>query len=166
MPLLENKDMGVSVRVLLDVNGDPWFKAKDVATALGYTNSVKAVGDHVHPDDKKYWKEFNHKESLPFEPASNSESESTTATPTFNRNEKNIVFINESGVYSLIMKSKKVEALTYQRWVTSEVLPSIRQSGSYSTIDQPYEMKNENQLHYKVIDYLTKFYRNALIIPG
>ena len=107
MKLFENKDMGVSVKVILDVNGDPWFKAKDIATALGYTNTVKAIGDHVHPDDRKYWKEFNHNELFPPEPLSNSESESTTATTTFNRNEKNIVFINESGVYSLIMRSKK-----------------------------------------------------------
>ena len=163
MQLFENKDMGLSVKVVLDVNGNPWFKGKDVASALGYVNSRKAIADHVHPDDKKNWKELMSHETLRVTP---SNSEDDSGSVELNGNEKTIVFISESGVYSLVMKSKKEEALVFQRWVTAEVLPSIRKTGSYLTTDQQYEMKNEYQLHCKVINYLMKFYREALIIPG
>ncbi len=90
------------------VNGEPWFVAKDVAVALGYSNPPKAVRDHVANDDK-------------------------TVNESFTVNGTKVVLINESGLYSLILSSKLPKSVDFKHWVTSEVLPSIRKMGSYST---------------------------------
>ena len=76
------------------VSGEPWFKGLDIATVLGYTNSRKAIIDHVDDDDKMKFEEV-------------SKGNETLRLPG---NSKNTVFINESGLYSLIMRSEKPEA--------------------------------------------------------
>ena len=86
----------------VELDGEPWFVGKDVATALGYTNSRKALSDHVDEEDKGVTKCY---------------------TPG---GEQEMTIINESGVYSLIFSSKLPKAKEFKRWVTSEVLPSIR----------------------------------------
>ena len=95
----------LSVRTVLR-DGEPWFVAADVCAALGHTNTSKAVEDHVHTEDKA-----NHSLGLP------------GSAPTV---------VNESGLYALIFGSRKEEAQRFKRWVTSEVLPSIRKTGAYS----------------------------------
>ena len=82
---------------------------KDVATALGYSNSRKALLDHVDDEDK---------------------TDGVTIRDAIGRNQK-AVFINESGLYALILSSKLPQAKAFKRWVTSEVLPQIRQTGGY-----------------------------------
>ena len=88
------------------IDGEPWFVASDVCSALGHTNTSKAVADHVHDDDK-----YNHSLGLPG---------------------KDPLMVNESGLYALIFGSRLEAAQKFKRWVTSEVLPSIRKTGSYS----------------------------------
>lgn len=105
--IFENEQFG-SVRTIL-IDGQPWFVGKDVASALGYTNPLKALRDHIDEEDKGVNKTF---------------------TPG---GKQNITFINESGVYSLIFSSKLETARQFKRWVTSEVLPSIRKYGMYAT---------------------------------
>ena len=90
------------------IDGDPWFVGKDVAEALGYSNPQKAIRDHVDDEDK-------------------------TVNESFTVNGTNIVLMNESGVYSLVLSSKLPGAKDFKRWVTSEVLPSIRKNGAYLT---------------------------------
>lgn len=91
------------------LNNEIWFVGKDVASILGYSNSRKAMGDHVSEEDKS----------------------GVTISDSIGR--KQIVTgINESGLYSLIFGSKKENAKKFKRWVTSEVLPSVRKSGSYT----------------------------------
>ena len=85
------------------------FVGKDVATALGYSNSRKALLDHVDDEDK---------------------TDGVTIRDAIGRNQK-AVFINESGLYSLILSSKLPQAKAFKRWVTNEVLPQIRQTGGY-----------------------------------
>ncbi len=102
-----NTEFG-DVRVV-DVNGDPWFVGKDVATALGYSNPNEAITDHIFENDKL-----------------NSKMLSSLG-------QRGGWLINESGLYSLIMSSKLPSANKFQRWVTSEVLPSIRKHGAYMT---------------------------------
>jgi len=96
------------VRTVL-VNDEPWFVGKDVADILGYSNSRKALSDHVDDEDK-----------------------GVTKIDTLGGNQ-NITIINESGLYSLILKSKKPQAKQFKRWVTHEVLPTIRKHGAYMT---------------------------------
>ena len=91
----------------LNRDGEPWFVGKDVATALGYSNASKALADHVAEEDKL-----------------NNESLSSLG-------QRGGWLINESGLYSLILSSKLESAKRFKRWVTAEVLPSIRKSGGY-----------------------------------
>ena len=98
---------GQDVRIIT-INDEPWFVGKDVADILGYSNSRKALSDHVDDEDK-----------------------GVTKSDTLGGNQ-NITIINESGLYSLILKSKKPEAKQFKRWVTSEVLPTIRKHGAYN----------------------------------
>jgi anti-repressor protein len=100
-----NDEFG-SVRTLT-INGEPWFVGKDIAVALGYSNTKDAISKHVDSDDKG-WSRF--------------------ATPS---GMQNMTIINESGLYSLILSSKLPTAKKFKRWVTADVLPSIRKTGSY-----------------------------------
>lgn len=104
MQIFENQEFG-RVRVF-EKNGSPWFVGKDIASVLGYNNPPKAIRDHVDTDDK-------------------------TVNDSFTVNGTAPVLINESGLYSLVLSSRLPTAKQFKRWVTSEVLPSIRKSGGY-----------------------------------
>lgn len=100
---------GAALRTLTDDNGEPWFVAKDVCDVLGYTNASKAISDHVDSEDKL-----------------NNESLSSLG-------QRGGWLVNESGLYSLVLSSKLPTAKEFKRWVTHEVLPSIRKHGAYMT---------------------------------
>lgn len=106
LKIFENPEFG-SVRTV-EIDGEPWFVGKDVATALGYANTADAIQKHVDNDDKL---------------------ESQIAISGQNRK---IIVINESGLYSLVLSSKLPSAKKFKKWVTSEVLPSIRKHGMYA----------------------------------
>ena len=95
----------------LTIDNEPYFVGKDVATILGYSNSSKAIADHVDEEDKL-----------------NNETLSSLG-------QRGGWLINESGLYSLILSSKLPTAKKFKRWVTAEVLPSIRKHGAYMTPD-------------------------------
>ncbi len=102
------------IRTLTDEQGEPWFVGKDVAAALGYSNTSDALKKHVDKEDKK-------------DKIANRDSIGRT---------RKVVFINESGMYSLILCSKLPSAKLFKRWVTSVVLPQIRKTGGYiPTVD-------------------------------
>ena len=96
-------------------SSSPWFSGKDIATILGYVNTNQAITKNVDEEDRCVL-------------------ENTTISAVDGSNSKpHSVLINESGLYSLILRSKKKEAKDFKRWVTSEVLPSIRKTGEYNT---------------------------------
>jgi anti-repressor protein len=99
-----NNELGTIRTVLID--NEPYFVGKDVAKALGYTNPQKAIKDHVDEEDR-------------------------TVNESFTVNGTQGLLINESGLYSLILSSKLPNAKKFKRWVTSEVIPSIRKYGGY-----------------------------------
>lgn len=107
LKIFENPDFG-KVRTM-EINGEPYFVGKDVAEILGYSNPQKAIREHVDDDDKGV---------------------NEMVTPG---GAQQLVCINESGLYSLILSSKLPKAKEFKRWVTSEVLPSIRKHGLYAT---------------------------------
>ena len=109
--IFENEEFG-SVRTM-EINGEPYFVGKDVAEILGYTNTSKALIDHVDDEDKL-----------------NNETLSSLG-------QRGGWLINESGLYSLILSSKLPTAKKFKRWVTSDVLPAIRKTGSYSIQNKP-----------------------------
>lgn len=109
LQVFQNAEFG-SVRTAA-INGEPFFVGKDVAEILGYSNTRKALTDHVDDEDKL---------------------DGVTIRDSIGR-EQSPVFINESGLYSLILRSQLPKARQFKRWVTSEVLPAIRRHGMYAT---------------------------------
>lgn len=105
--IFNNEQFG-QVRVITK-DGEPWFVAKDIANILGYSNSRKAIYDHVYTEDK-----------------------GVTKCDTLGGSQE-LTTINENGLYSLIFGSKMESAAKFKRWVTSDVLPSIRKHGMYAT---------------------------------
>ena len=106
--IFENQEFG-AIRTMSDEQGEPPFCGKDVCDALGYSNGRDAVRKHVEGEDK-----------------------TTVAICDTGSNYKTqAIFINESGLYSLILSSKLESAKRFKHWVTSEVLPSIRKQGGY-----------------------------------
>lgn len=97
------------VRTLL-INDEPWFVGKDVAEILGYSNPRDALSKHVDSEDKN-----------------------SVAIHDGNKGNPNLTIINESGVYALVFGSKLQSAKKFKHWVTSEVLPTLRKTGSYAT---------------------------------
>lgn len=100
---------GNEVRTVL-INDEPYFVGKDIADVLRYSNSRKALIDHVDEEDKN-----------------------TVTIRDGNKGNPNQVVINESGMYSLVLSSKLPNAKKFKHWVTNEVLPSIRKHGAYMT---------------------------------
>lgn len=104
--VFNNPEFGEIRTVTID--GEPWMVGKDVAQALGYSNPRKALADHVDNEDKH----------------------GVTIRDAIGRDQE-AIGINESGLYSLVLSSKLPGAKKFKRWVTSEVLPSIRKNGGY-----------------------------------
>lgn len=105
LQLFDNPEFG-KIRVVI-IDDEPYFVGKDVATALGYKDTFAALKQHVDDEDKQNWQDTS------FE------------------SPRGMTVINESGVYSLILRSKLPRAREFKRWVTYEVLPSIRKHGVY-----------------------------------
>lgn len=102
-------EMFGEVRTMVNENGETFFVGKDVAKALGYSNTRKALQDHVEIEDRQ---------------------DGVTIRDSIGREQK-ATFINESGLYSLVLSSKLPQAREFKRWVTAEVLPQIRKTGGY-----------------------------------
>ena len=117
--IFKNAEFG-QIRTCM-VDGETYFVGKDVASALGYKNASKAMADHVDDEDKGVTKRY-----------------------TLGGNQE-MTIINESGLYSLILSSKLESARRFKRWVTSEVLPAIRQNGRYELQQQVFEVEEQNR---------------------
>lgn len=113
-----NDKVSCQVRVV-EINSEPWFVGKDVATVLGYSNHNKALKDHVDDEDARGYR---------------------IVTPSGTQMAK---VINESGLYSLILSSKLPTAKKFKHWVTSEVLPAIRKHGAYMTGEKIEEILSD-----------------------
>ena len=110
--IFKNEMFG-EIRTLTNEQGETFFVGKDVAQALGYSNTRKALQDHVDDEDK-----------------------GVTKRDTLGGIQQMVV-INESGLYSLVLSSKLPQAKEFKRWITSEVLPQIRQTGGYIPTTNP-----------------------------
>lgn len=117
--LFENEEFGLVRTVIID--GEPWFVGNDVAKALGYSKSNEAIRTNV-----------------------NNEDTTTAGVLDANNHTQQMIVINESGLYDLVFESRLPSAKGFRRWVTSEVLPSIRQTGGYvlSTMPDSYTIEN------------------------
>lgn len=110
-------------------NGEPWFIGKDVAEILGYSNTPKAIRDHVDDEDK------------------------LTERIVLSGQNREVAIINESGLYSLILSSKMPKAKEFKRWVTSEVIPAIRKTGKYEAIAQAVPINDEPVTDFTQLEF-------------
>ena len=142
-------------------NNDIWVKGKDIANALGYENPGKAIRIHVDSDDKMPIDEL----------LTVSKGGSESDPPSEINYQRSTIYVNESGLYTLIFTSKLKSAKFFMKWVTSKVLPSIRKTGSYvMPIDVghkfnnalTFKIENETDLHVKVVSFLKKIYPHSL----
>ena len=148
LQIFQNQEFG-EVRSLV-INNEPWFVGKDVAEALGYAKPTDAVRKQVEEDDRGV---------------------SNLETPG---GKQNLVIINESGLYSLILSSKLPNAKKFKRWVTSEVLPALRKAGRYEIPSDPmgalklmFEAQTQTNEKVAVCDKrITELEENKLLNPG
>jgi len=137
------------IRTLL-INNEPHFVGKDVVDILGYQNGSRDINRHVDDEDK------------------------ITHQINTSGQRRNVLFINESGLYSLILSSKLPTAKKFKRWVTSEVLPQIRKTGQYQVPTNPmdilkltYEALNQTNENVAKHDLrITELEQNKLLSPG
>jgi prophage antirepressor-like protein len=121
---------------IMDEDGVVWFIGKDVAQALGYNNQSKAIQQHVDEEDKK---------KIDIRASQNGRVENNLVSRTW--------LINESGLYSLILSSKLPKAKAFKRWVTSEVLPSIRRTGKYEAMAQAVPINDEPATDFTQLEF-------------
>lgn len=140
--IYQNQEFG-AIRTMSDKQGNPLFCAKDVCDALGYDQARKAVQRHVDEED------------------------GTKHTILTNGGKQRAIFINESGLYALILSSKLESAKRFKHWVTSEVLPSIRKQGGYLMLKQG---ETDEQLMARALQLVkttldTRNQQIALLLP-
>ena len=123
----------------LSINNEPYFVGKDITEILGYSNSRKALIDHVDEEDK-----------------------GVTKCDTLG-GKQDLTVINESGLYSLILKSKLPTAKKFKRWVTFEVLPTIRKHGMYATENTIEQMLNDPDTAIKLLETIKEERTQRLI---
>ena len=142
----KNVDLGFEITSYIDKQQIIWFCGKDVAKLLGYKDKNQAIRKHVDNEDQK-------------------------SCPVVSTGQVRwCIYINESGFYSLVLSSKIETAKKIKRWVTSEVLPSIRKFGQYKLFDSPWNkmimISNERELHYKVVQLIRNYYPDSLLVAG
>ena len=146
---------------VIKINGEIWFKARDVSLALGYVNICKSISDHVDPEDRialGQLKKGVTKRNLLFH---NNEQEST-------------IFLNEAGLYSLVLQSKFLFAREFKRWIVEDVLPNIRKNGNYCLSNAKpcfsrqlcFKIMDKRDLHIKAISYIRNNHPNAILCAG
>ena len=131
----ENSDFG-TVRTVMQ-EGEPWFVAKDVASILGF-KQANDMTKRLDEDEK-----------------------GRTISPTLRGNQK-VQIISESGLYHAIFMSRKTEAKTFRRWVTEEVLPAIRRTGSFGPAAQPITLEEFEKFADRVTDRISALEQNVV----
>ena len=142
----KNAKLGFELTSYIDDKKNIWFLGKDVAKTLGYSDTTQAIRKHADDEDK-------YKGGV----------ETTGGL-------QQSFFINESGFYSLVLSSKLETTKKFKKWVTSQVLPSIRKYGYYKLFENPnnrmFKIENEMDLHCKVVPLIRNYYPNAIMVAG
>ena len=174
------------------IKGEPWFKGRDVATVLGYKNIADAIYNNVPLKFKSKLSyllkaskvrhgqisDVTDLNSASLKSESSLKASSVGKTPTLDVSELNSSWISEAGLYKLVFKSKVKSAEVFTDWVCSEVLPSIRKTGSYNS-NYPYRRDNitneevqafangrEDRLHYDIVEHVKTRYPDAVLQAG
>ncbi|CAB4001031.1 transporter [Paramuricea clavata] len=153
--LFRNQKLNVSVRIVKS-GEEVLFYAKDVAESLGYSNPQKAIRDNVWKSNKATVRDFQR----------------VPSQFTLEKCHPQTILLYETGLYELIFNSRLPIAEDFQDWVFSEVLPSIRKTGSYTLPDRrslrynQMILINETDLHHTVVSYIRNNHPKAVVIPG
>ena len=154
--IFKNEEFG-SVRVVV-IDNDPWFVGRDVATALGYANTKDALAKHVDHEDKRIIQR--------------------SSGATFEIPVRGLTIINESGLYSLMLSCRLASGKSFKRWITAEVLPTIRKNGFYITDPLLQQFARDPDFAHAVVDALYEqservnelvpkaYYFDAFVSPG
>ena len=153
MRIIKSETLNCEVNYILDEFNEPWFFGKSIATTLGYTDSRKALADHVDEADKK--------------------TREHSVLLGDNLKTFIIISISEFGLYSLIMSSKLPTAKAYRKWITNEVLPTIRKNAPNNFEDRRLKLEemrmlkeltelNNNKMTTVAIDGLINMINNSL----
>ena len=150
----KNEELGIEITSYIDKQQNIFFLGKDVTEILAYSKSRDALSRHVDNEDKK---------RICCRPRN-------VGAKNSDLRGKYYTFINESGFYSLVLSSKLETAKKFKRWITSEVLPSIRKYGQYKLFDSPWNkmimISNEKELHYKVVQLIKNYYPDSILVAG
>ena len=167
----EETELSVTV---IKCEDDIWFRGKMIAEILGYAIQHKAILDHVDPEDKRELSELGYnsrgaQNRPPFKNEMDPLKYRGSKTEPLTNSQKNAIYINESRLYSLILRSKLESACAFKRWVMSQVLPSIRKTGRFDyCINHKYnnmltfKIEKETDLHINVVSFLKKRYLHSL----
>ncbi len=151
----EHQDVGIVL-----CNDAPWFRAGDVTAILGYKDSAQAIRKNVAPAYVKTLRQLS-------ESASDAVSVNLSARQNITEASRGRppLYISEPAVYELVWHSKKPEALRFRQWIVEEVLPEIRRTGGYRR-NQQISLMCETDLHYKVVNFIRRFFVEAIMVPG
>lgn len=147
LQIFNNPEFG-EIRTI-EIDGEPWFVGKDVAVALGYANPKDALGNHVDTEDKRVIQR--------------------SEIATLEIPNRGMTIVNESGVYALIFSSKLSGAKKFKRWVTAEILPAIRKTGTYTAPDMSKELQAIIMIDQRTVQHekrITALEENMVIDYG
>ena len=148
-----------------------WFGGKTVVEILGYAIQRKAIREHVDPEDKVRLTELRGgRTSKSKQNETDPLKSKGSKTDPLKRNEGNTIYTNGSGLYSLVLRSKLESARAFKRWVTKDILPSIRKTGRYIYDDTIHKyndrltikIDNEIELHTKVVSFIKRRFPNSI----
>ena len=149
-----NEDLEIELTSFIDDKQNVWFRGKDIAKILGYSDTDDAVRRHVSKENKMI--HLVYPKCCPGKtPGQQNDTRGKWCT-----------FINEPGFYELVFSSKLEFAKRFRQWVFTTVLPSIRKYGQYKLFDSPWNkmimIGNETDLHYKVVGLIRKYYPDSI----
>ena len=148
-----NEDLEIELTSFIDDKQNVWFRGKDIAKILGYSNTCNALERHVS---------YNHKQLICCSPETGGQQNDTRG--------KYYTFIDEAGFYELVFSSKLPAAKKFRDWVFTTVLPSILKYGQYKLFDNPWNkmimIGNETDLHYKAVGLIRKYYPDSILVAG
>ena len=173
-----NEDLGIEINSYIDNKQNVWFRGKDVAEILGYSKPRNAIERHVSNNHKMlqwcWGPETGRQQNDTRGPETGRQQNviggGKTPPQQNDTRGKYCIFIDEAGFYELVFSSKLEAAKKFRDWVFTTVLPSIRKYGQYKMFDSPWNkmimIGNENDLHYKVVDLIRRYYPDSILVAG
>ena len=163
-----NEEMNIELTSFLDNKQNVWFRGKDVAKILGYSDTDQAITKNVSKNHKMI--HLVYPKCGPVVWTRQVQKAGVDVSPSQVQQGRWYTFIDEAGFYELIFSSKLEAAKNFRDWVFTTVLPSIRKYGQYKLFDSPWNkmimIGNETDLHYKVVDLIRRYYPDSILVAG